>query len=251
MIDVISPLTVLFAVIIFGYVLGKLKICGISLDLSAILLVAILFGFLISRFLPTAIDADFSGSMSTYSKLGTSLFVSVIGITSGFSLKLSSKKTILHLFTGCLAVLVGFTVMIMIGYIDTQTDRSLLLGILSGALTSTPALSAISERADVISENAVIGYGAAYILGVVIVVISTQIAGRNTLEKSITENKQTSVKVGDGTLGLILIAICALIGEMFGRFSLFGYSLGTTGAILICGIIIGCVIRRSSYTNLK
>lgn len=245
MIDALSPLMVLFAVILLGYALGKLKIFGITLDLSAILLVAILFGFLISHFLPMAIDTDFSESMSAYSRLGTSLFVSVIGITSGISLKLSSKKTVLYLFIGCLAVLIGFTVVTIIGYIDTETDKSVLLGILSGALTSTPALSAISERPDVISENAVIGYGAAYILGVVIVVISTQIAGRNILKKSITSNKQKVVTVSDGTLGLILIAICASIGELLGKLSFFGYSLGTTGAVLICGIIIGCIIRKS------
>ena len=245
MIDAISPLMVLFAVILLGYALGKLKIFGITLDLSAILLVAILFGFLISHFLPMAIDTDFSESMSAYSRLGTSLFVSVIGITSGISLKLSSKKTVLYLFIGCLAVLIGFTVVTIIGYIDTETDKSVLLGILSGALTSTPALSAISELSDVISENAVIGYGAAYILGVVIVVISTQIAGRNILKKSITSSKQKVVTVSDGTLGLILIAICASIGELLGKLSFFGYSLGTTGAVLICGIIFGCIIRKS------
>ena len=129
MIDALSPLMVLFAVILLGYALGKLKIFGITLDLSAILLVAILFGFLISHFLPMAIDTDFSDSMSVYSRLGTSLFVSVIGITSGISLKLSSKKTVLYLFIGCLAVLIGFTVVTIIGYgyIDTETDKSVFL----------------------------------------------------------------------------------------------------------------------------
>lgn len=247
MIDMLTPLTVLFAVIIVGYVFGKLKICGVSLDLSATLLVAILFGFLISHFLPTAIDSGFNSSMSTYSRMGTSLFVSVIGITSGLSLKLSSKKTLLYLFIGSLAAHVGFTVMTVIGYIDTETDRSVLLGILSGALTSTPALSVISERSDVISENAVIGYGAAYILGVVIVVVSTQITDRSILENESEEKAQTAVTVTDGTWGLILIAICALIGEILGNLSLFGYSLGTTGAVLICGIIIGCITRRSPH----
>ena len=245
MTDALSPLMVLFSVILLGYALGKLKICGISLGLSAILLAAILLGFILSHFLPTAIDTDFSDYMSAYSRLGTLLFVSVIGITSGISLKLSSKKTVLYLFIGCIAVLVGFAVMTMIGYIDTKTNRSLLLGILSGALTSTPALSAISERPDVISENAVVGYGAAYILGVVIVVISTQITGRKKLKKSNVENQQKAVTVSDGTFGFILIAICALIGEILGNLSLGGYSLGTTGAVLICGIIIGRIIRKS------
>lgn len=249
MINFISPLTVAFAVILLGYAIGKIRFFNISLDLSAILLVAIIFGFVIAKCIPNVIDGDFNSAMNSYSNLGTAIFVSVIGITTGLTLKLSSKKTVLYFIIGSVAVLIGFEVTSLIGYMDIEIDRSVLLGILSGALTSTPALSAISERPDVISENAVIGYGVAYILGVVIVVISTQITGRNILKKSITKNEQKAVTVSDGTWGLILIAICALIGEMLGNLSLFGYSLGTTGSVLICGIIIGCIIRKSLITS--
>ena len=247
MIDALSPLMVLFAVTLLGYALGKLKIFGITLDLSAILLVAILFGFLISHFLPMAIDTDFSDSMSVYSRLGTSLFVSVIGITSGISLKLYSKKTVLYLFLGCLAVLIGFTVVTIIGYIDTETDKSVLLGILSGALTSTPALSAISERPDVISENAIIGYGAAYILGVVIVVVSTQIMGKIVLKTDVPQEQGMQLSTKNSMSVLALIAVTALAGDVLGRLSLWGYSIGTTGAILIFGIAIGCIIRKRPH----
>ncbi len=245
MINVISPLTVAFAVILFGYAIGKIRFCNVSLDLSAILLVAIIFGFVIAKCIPNVIDADFNSAMNSYSKLGTAIFVSVIGITAGLTLKLSSKNTVLYFVIGSVAVFIGFAVTSLIGYIDTEIDKSILLGILSGSLTSTPALSAISERPDVISENAVVGYGAAYILGVVIVVISTQITGRSMPENESEEKAQTTVNIGDGMRVFILIAICALIGEMFGKLSFFGYSLGTTGAILICGIAIGCIIRKA------
>lgn len=249
MINVISPLTVAFTIILLGYAIGKIRFCNVSLDLSAILLVAIMLGFVISKFDPNLMDTNFNNAMSAYSKLGTAIFVSVIGITAGISFKISSKKTALYFLIGCISVVVGFAVTSLIGYIDTEIDKSVLLGILSGALTSTPALSVISERSDVISENAVIGYGAAYILGVVIVVISTQITGRNMLGKYIVEDKQTGGTVSDGTWGLILIAICALTGEILGEFSLFGYSLGTTGSVLVCSIIIGCIIRKLSHIN--
>lgn len=204
-------------------------------------------GLVISKFDPNLMDANFNNAMSAYSSLETAIFVSVIGITSGFSLKLSSKKTVLYFLIGCIAVLVGFAVTSLIGYIDTETDKSLLLGILSGALTSTPGLSVISERHDLIAERCVIGYGVSYILGVVIVVIVAQLSGRSILKKECSERGKTVVTVTDGTWGLILIAICALIGEIFVKLSLFGYSLGTTGAVLICGIILGCIIRKSSH----
>ena len=244
MINVISPLTVAFVVIVLGYVIGKIRFFNVSLDLSAILLVAIMLGFVIFKFYPSLMDANFNNAMSAYSSLGTAIFVSVIGITSGFSLKLSSKKTVLYFLIGCIAVLVGFAVTYLIGYMDSETDKSLLLGILSGALTSTPGLSVISERQDLISERAVIGYGTAYILGVVIVVIVAQLSGRSLLKKERSEREIIAVTVTDGTWGILLIAICTLIGEIIGKLSLFGYSLGTTGAILICGIAIGCITRK-------
>ena len=245
MINFVSPLTVAFAVILLGYAIGKIRFCNISLDLSAILLVAITLGFVISKFDPSITDANFNDTMSAYSRLGTSLFVSVIGIMSGFSLKLSSKRTVLYLFIGCLAVLVGFVVGLLIGYIDSDTDKSLLLGILSGALTSTPGLAVISERQDLVAEISAIGYGVAYILGVVIVVIVAQLSGRFTPQKERFKREVRAVTVTDGTLGILLITLCALIGEIIGKLSLFGCSLGTTGATLICGIAVGCIIRKS------
>ena len=192
MINVISPLTVAFVVIVLGYVIGKIRFFNVSLDLSAILLVAIMLGFVIFKFYPSLMDANFNNAMSAYSSLGTAIFVSVIGITSGFSLKLSSKKTVLYFLIGCIAVLVGFAVTYLIVYMDSETDKSLLLGILSGALTSTPGLSVISERQDLISERAVIGYGTAYILGVVIVVIVAQLSGRSLLKKRAFRKRNNS-----------------------------------------------------------
>ena len=247
MINVITPLTVALAVILLGYAIGKIRICNISLDLSAILLVAIIFGFLISKFVPSFMDTNFYTVMNSYSRLGTAMFVSVIGITAGIPFKMSSKKTVLYFIIGCISVVVGFTVTAFIGYTAPEIDKSLLLGILSGALTSSPGLSVISERQDLISERAVIGYGTAYILGVVIVVIVAQLSGRSLLKKERSEREITALTVTDGTWGLILIAICALIGEIIEKFSLFGHSLGTTGAVLICGIIIGCSTRRSPH----
>ena len=249
MVDIISPLAVIFAVIIVGYILGKVRLCCISLDLSAILLVAILLGYLISRFLPTVTDNEFNSFMSVCSKLGTALFVSVIGITSGFNFKLSSKRTAKYLLIGCVSVLMGFVTAAIIEYVDIGMNKSLLLGILSGALTSTPGLAVISERLDIVAENAVLGYGAAYILGVVIVVVSTQIIGKTVLKTDVTQEHRMQVSTKDSMSALVLIAATALTGDVLGRLSFFGYSIGTTGATLICGIAIGYIIRKRPHSR--
>lgn len=43
-----SPLSVAFIVIIFGYLIEKIKFAKISLDLSGVLIVAVLMGMMIS-----------------------------------------------------------------------------------------------------------------------------------------------------------------------------------------------------------
>ena len=64
MINFISPLTVAFAVILLGYAIGKIRFFNISLDLSAILLVAIIFGFVIAKCITNVIDGDFNSAMN-------------------------------------------------------------------------------------------------------------------------------------------------------------------------------------------
>ena len=245
MINFVSPLAITFAVILIGYAIGKIRIGNVSLDLSAILLVAIFWGFVMSEIDPSFINEELNNTMSAYSKLGTAVFVSVIGITAGASLGASTKKSILYFLVGCFSVLGAFAVTAFMEYIAPETDKSLLLGALSGALTSTPGLSVISERQDLIAERTVIGYGTAYIIGVVIVIIVTQLARSNSLKRERSDGKITAVTVTDGTVGILLVAICALFGEMFGNLSVGGYSLGTTCAILICGIVIGCITRKT------
>ena len=73
----LSNVCIVFIIIIIGYGLGKIKIFGISFDLSGILIVAMLYGMIVRP------DSDsFLQNMKFLTSFGTSLFISVIGITS-------------------------------------------------------------------------------------------------------------------------------------------------------------------------
>lgn len=250
LVDMISPLTILFTVIVVGYLIGKIKIFQISLDIAATLFVAILTGFVLSEFCPFLMDDDFNGIMNSYSKIGTSFFMSVVGLTAGSSLKPSAKKTWLCLAFGICCTCVGFLCMKMIALVDTDFDKSMLLGILCGALTSTPGLSAVTERSDVISENAAIGYGSAYLFGLLCVVAFVQGVGCFSCKqnKPTQQENEKASEIHD-MKGLTVIGVCSILGELLGRISWFHYSLGRTSGILICGIVLG--VLRNQYKRSK
>lgn len=95
--NIFSPITITFLIIFVGCVLGKIKIFNISLDVAAVLIVSILFGFIFQK-LDFHNDLSFiqnmNNSMSVFNSLGSALFVSVIGIQAGYSVCSLGKKRI-------------------------------------------------------------------------------------------------------------------------------------------------------------
>ena len=69
----------------------------------------------------------------------------------------------------------GVMAMLLISVIDKAINYSSLLGILCGALTSTPGLSSVCELIGSENEIAVLGYSCSYLLGVILVVFFTQL----------------------------------------------------------------------------
>ena len=169
MIAVLSPALIFFSVVIIGLFLGHIKIRSISLDVSAVLIAAIAAGFLLSHYLPTVFDAEFKVAMTQYSKLGTALFVSVIGVSAGATVEKGNiKKALICLAAGASTVFVGFVTAVVIRVIDRSADISLLLGILCGALTSTPGLACVCDMRNIDPSVASAGYGVAYLFGVIV-----------------------------------------------------------------------------------
>ncbi len=244
-----TPVLIFFVVLVIGLLIGKIKIRSISLDISAVLITAILVGFILSRYYPTVFDENFSNSFAQYSKLGTALFMVVVGISSGHDItKNGFKKGFLYIGLGALIVCIGFISTKMIALIDINIEKSLLLGILCGAITSTPGLATVCEIPNVNPAIATVGYGAAYLFGVVGVVLYVQLFANKTVKTA--EQLQHPNK--DKKESLLYISIIAVIGYLIGSLKLpfLDYSLGTTGGILIAGIIGGIVLKDKVSNNL-
>lgn len=147
----------LFLIIALGYLLGKVKIAGISLDVSAVLFVSMAFGHF-GIIVPSDIQ-----------NIGLVLFIYSIGLQAGpgfFSTFRKQGRTfaILGLILICSASLTTLASWFLF---DVKMDIS--IGLLTGALTSTPGLAAAIDSTN--SPLASIGYGIAYPFGVIGVIL--------------------------------------------------------------------------------
>ena len=147
----------LFLIIALGFILGRIQIKGLSLDVSAVIFIALLFGHY-----GVVIPKDLGN-------FGLVLFIFTIGIQAGpgfFDSFRSKGKTLILLTllivgSGCLT---GVALKYAIG-IDTPD----LVGLIAGALTSTPGLAVAIDSTH--SSAASIAYGIAYPFGVIGVIL--------------------------------------------------------------------------------
>ena len=131
----LSPINLLLFILLLGLALGQIRIHKITLGIAGVLFAAILFGSFVklSVFdIPIETLSNIQATMKTFSTLGSSLFVSVIGLQTGLSLKNNSKGSITAFIVGVLMSLSGVVVMLLISLLDHTTSYSTLLRILSG-----------------------------------------------------------------------------------------------------------------------
>lgn len=147
----------LFLIISLGFILGRIKIKGLSLDVSAVIFIALLFGHF-GVTIPKALG-----------DIGLVLFIFTIGIQAGpgfFDSFRSKGKTliILALLIVGSASITGIIFKYALG-IDTPS----IVGLIAGALTSTPGLAVAIDTTQ--SSSASIAYGIAYPFGVIGVIL--------------------------------------------------------------------------------
>lgn len=254
----LSPVVLTFAIIIAGYYLGKIRICDIALDLAGVLIAAIMSGVFIAiiaqryynGYIEGVDDDTFYLFMKTLSSLGTALFVSAVGVSSGYMLTSDSKlRSAKSLFIGIAMTGVSFVTIKAIGALDGSADKSVLMGILCGAMTSTPGLSAVNELEGTNSYLSTAGYGCAYLFGAIGVVLFVQICLKKQRRLckytiKISESPNTKPEL----YGIIQTAAAVVLGTIIGSFKipLIDFSLGTSGGILCSGMIIGFIVSKAA-----
>jgi len=152
-----QPYFALFLLIALGIIVGHINIRGISLDSAAVLFVALIFGHF-----GVVIPDEFQ-------KIGLVLFIFTIGMQSGPGFFEAFKRQGRQLIvTSVLLILSASLITIGLALVF-HIDFGLAVGLLTGALTSTPGLAAAIEGSQ--SPLASIGYGIAYPFGVIGVIL--------------------------------------------------------------------------------
>jgi len=160
-----QPLLLLFVVAAVGYFIGKIRIKGSSLGVSAVLFVGLAFG---------AINADFNVPNIIF-ELGLVFFVYSVGLSSGPAFFKSFKKNgIRDIAFVITMLLVSAIVAIGIFYVF-GLDAASITGIYAGSTTNTPALASVIDlvnqrgttNSKSLTEALVIGYTYSYPMGVI------------------------------------------------------------------------------------
>lgn len=272
----------IFAVLFVGYAFGRITIKGVSLGDAGVFIIALLFGGLFYTPLTNQLMITEGASSVTFveqaleivENLGLILFVTSVGFIAGpkffGNMKKNFKSYVLLGFviilTGALAGVGCIYIGKVIGFGSTiesaEGFTAMIAGLLSGSLTSTPAFSAAKAAVAPEFRSLVsVGYGIAYIFGVVGVVLFIQIMPKITKanmaeerEKIMSVKNEESKKAFTGKLfeldehGIAVFSLAAILGTIVGKIKvpltgagLSGtcFSLTTTGGCLLVALVLG------------
>ncbi len=239
----LNSVKILFFILTLGYLLGSIKFFKIKLGTSGVLLVALIFGHF---------GQEVSGVVRD---IGLVCFVASVGIIAGPVFFCNFKsRAVAYLIVGTGIIFSG-AVLCVASIKILGLPMPLAVGIMNGALTSTPGLAAAIEATG--SSAASIGYGIAYPFGVLGVVLFVQVVPR-LLHIDFSETKY-SVECDDGDLSKKKKYDCSMKLDPFGFFPLAltiasglilaklviplpggaKFSLGATGGPLFTGLIVG------------
>ncbi len=260
---VASFLTMLFFVFVIaalGYLVGGIEIKGISLGTAGVLLMALVFGiiasqvgsFQIGEHTIVLFDQTVKPLYSLVSNIGTAMFVTAVGLIAGPKFfRNMNKSSLAYLVMGAVVIALGVLTTVAIQYIG-KIDADLAAGLLTGALTSTPGLSAAKDAA-ANPDAATAGYGIAYLFGVLGVVLFVQVLPK-ILRINMEEERKMFVAASAvqlkkpvenlkkiDSLDFFPFALTVCLGLILGSIKIPGinFSLGSSGGTLIAGLIVG------------
>lgn len=245
-----------------GYLIGSISVKGISLGTAGVLLAAIVYGIIASK-VPTFMIGEtevalFSDALKTrfsfVSSLGTAMFVTAVGLIAGPKFFRSLNKSFLkYVIMGVMIIGIGAITTKILIMIDKTLSPELAVGLMTGALTSTPGLSAAKEVAGEMGDLVTTGYGIAYLFGVLGVVFFVQLMPK-ILKVNVEEEIRKFVAAGTiqvekeaknrfkvENFGFFPFALAVTLGCIIGAIKIPGinFSLGNSGGCLLAGLIVG------------
>jgi len=211
---IVSSIVYLCLAAFTGIILGKFKFKGIGLGIAGVLFTGLLIGHL-------GIDLNHD-ILHFVKEFGLILFVFSIGLEvgPGFRESIKSQGLYLNLLAAAIVIL-GFATAFTISFF-TDIPKSVISGILCGAVTNTPGLGAAQQALSDLGLQAEVansgtGYAIAYPFGIIGIII-TMILVRVIFKISITkESEDYNKKLGEQNQSLESVKISITNPNLFGK----------------------------------
>lgn len=279
--NISTLLFVVFAVLMLGYALGRITVKGISLGDAGVFIIALVVGALFFGvneggellFDFSSKPYDFASGLSIVESLGLVLFVTSVGFIAGPKFFGNFKRNFKsYVLLGLIIIIAGGLAAAgciglgeVLGYGASITEQdgfvAMIVGLLSGSLTSTPAFSAAKATVAPEYQSLVsVGHGIAYIFGVIGVVLFVQLIPKLT-KANMDEERAKLVIKEEGEkkafkgklfeidhMGIAGFSLAAILGTVLGQVKipltsqgLSGtcFSLTTTGGCLLVSLLLG------------
>lgn len=234
-----------FLICFIGYMIGAIKVKGLQLGTAGVFLFALLFGYLCTLpglkdlpvlgkfYMESAADAKIS-SFKFISNIGLVLFVTSVGCIAGpkffRNLKINAKS---YVPMGAIIVCMGAVVTALFAMVP-GIGAPYATGILSGALTSTPAFSAAQGAVEAMAPEQLglvsLGHAVAYPFGVIGVVLFVQIMPR--ILKADLSHERTLISGA--------VELTATKAEKK-RFEMDEFGFGAFGFAIVTGVLLGSI----------
>lgn len=277
--EVVFLVFTVFLITAVGYLLGRITVKGVSLGTAGVFIVALLYGcfffdnlgdnLMASKVIDDAkISITFvKSALKIVENIGLILFVTSVGFIAGPNFFGNFKKNFKsYVLIALVVILAGGISCAGCIFVDsmispestTEESASMLVGLLSGALTSTPAFSAakatVASRSNgsELEDLVTVGHGIAYLFGVIGVVLFVQLVPKfMKANMSVEREKLVSAASGgakkkySGKLiemdefGFMPFALAAIAGILIGSIKFGNFSLTTTGGCLLISLIFG------------
>lgn len=215
----------LFLIVALGFMLGRIEIKGLSLDVSAVIFIALLFGHY-GVIIPKELG-----------NFGLVIFIFTIGIQAGpgFFDSFKSKGKTLIIITFLIISSASLAAVALKYLFDIDTPS--VVGLMSGALTSTPGLAVAIDSTK--SPMASIAYGIAYPFGVIGVILFVKLLPKILKVDLVAEAKRLE---GERRGAYPELKTCIFRVENEGAF-------GKTLAQLNARAVTGAIVSRIRHGN--
>jgi len=238
-----NPLFLVAITIVFGQMFGKIGVRYFKLGNSGVLFVGLFLSYIL-------------GSMEYGYIIPKELFfASLIGFIVTVGLK-ASKNIVEVISTYGLKFIILALVITMTGALSSFAFLKVLpelkleiIGTYIGSLTSSPGLATALEAAPLEAGSFIgLGYAIAYIPGVVLVILFSQISARN---KAVGETtNEASNPQANQPFDVVRFLIVIVVGIAIGSIKLgTALSLGMTGGVLLSALVMGAMSEKFTFSE--